>query len=116
MFGRVKDDLDPFSVGAVIAVGGVGHVAASVSHAGGNTPGVCGSDPASPRNIRLPVLRVRCSCHVLHLVDVIAVSFGRHVVTVDKPQGGRVDAIAQATTIRRAVGKDVAQDGCRRVC
>src|SRR5579859_1714139 len=36
---RIEDDLDRFGMGSVIAIGGVRHVAAAVSHAGADHPG-----------------------------------------------------------------------------
>ena len=49
------------------------------------------------------------SSDILHLIQISPVALGLHVVAMDEPQRGRVDAIAQAASIRRAIGKDVTE-------
>ena len=47
------------------------------------------------------------SAQIFRLIQISPVAFGFHVVAMDEPQRGRVDAIAQAAPISRAVGKDM---------
>ena len=42
-----------------------------------------------------------------HLVYVISIALGLHIVAMDEPQRGRVDAIAQSAAVARPVGKYV---------
>src|SRR5512134_2301922 len=44
---------------------------------------------------------------ILHLVQVSPITLGRHIVAMDEPQRGRVDAIAQAAAVARSVWKYV---------
>src|SRR5882762_7148133 len=46
---------------------------------------------------------------VLHLIQVVRITLGLHVVAMDEPQRGRVDAIAQSAAVPRPVGKHVAE-------
>src|SRR5215813_8755022 len=45
--------------------------------------------------------------NLLHLIEIFAVALALHVVTMDEPERCGIDAVAQATAIRRAIGKDV---------
>src|SRR3954451_12718474 len=45
----------------------------------------------------------------LHLVQVASVALGLHIVSMNEPQRGRIDAIAQSAAVRRAVRKHVAE-------
>ena len=42
---------------------------------------------------------------LFYLIQIRPVAFGFHVVAMDEPQRGRVDTIAQATPINRAIVK-----------
>jgi len=53
------------------------------------------------------VVRWNLRAYTLHLIQISPIAFGLHVVAVDEPQRGRVDAIAQTASIRRTIGKDV---------
>src|SRR5262247_445835 len=44
---------------------------------------------------------------ILHLVEVSPITLGLHIVAMDEPQRGRVDAIAQSAVVARPVGKYV---------
>src|SRR5262245_2292034 len=44
---------------------------------------------------------------ILHLVQVSPITLGLHVVAMDEPQRGRVDAIAQSAAVAWSVGKYV---------
>src|SRR5262245_63225952 len=50
---------------------------------------------------------------ILHLVQVSPISLGLHIIAMDKPQRGRVDAIAQPTAILGSVGKYVTEMAVR---
>jgi hypothetical protein len=52
---------------------------------------------------------------IFHLIQVSPITLDLHVVAMDEPQRGRVDAIAQAASIRRAIGKNVPEVCCRHV-
>ena len=108
-FGRIKDDFDPFRMGAVVAVGGIRHVAARIAHA-------CGHHAVkfADQVLHAPKAAACENCalihlNVLHLIDKFAVAFGLHVSLCDEPQAGGVDAVAQAATIAGAVVEDVAK-------
>src|SRR5215471_6429906 len=66
-----------------------------------------GLDPRRPRSSGLREPHDPRTSNVFHLVKISAVALGLHVVAVDKPQRRRVDAVAQAAAVCRAVGKDV---------
>src|SRR5437588_5183541 len=68
-----------------------------------------GSDPAFPKSSRRRARRVPVSFSLLHLVEIGAIAFGLHIVAVDEPQRGGIDAVTQAAAIPRAVGDDVAE-------
>src|SRR5215468_11326470 len=44
---------------------------------------------------------------ILHLVQVSPITLGLHIIAMDEPQRGRIDAIAQSAAVARPVGKDV---------
>src|SRR5262245_12162019 len=44
---------------------------------------------------------------ILHLVQVSPIALGLHIVAMDKPQGGRVDAIPQSAAVLRTVREHV---------
>src|SRR5262249_32253830 len=44
---------------------------------------------------------------ILHLVQVSPITLGLHIIAMDEPQRGRVDAIAQSAAVARPVGKYV---------
>src|SRR3954453_21749022 len=52
---------------------------------------------------------VTSSANILDLVQVSRIPLGLHIVPMDEPQRGRVDAIAQSTAILRTVFEDVSQ-------
>jgi hypothetical protein len=52
-------------------------------------------------------IRLRRSPDVFDLVEIVAVAFGLHPVARNEAERGRVDAVAQATAVRRAIFEDV---------
>src|SRR5918999_6146 len=44
---------------------------------------------------------------ILHLVQVSPITLGLHIVAMDEPQRGRVDAITQSAAVARPIGKYV---------
>src|SRR5215813_12289094 len=46
---------------------------------------------------------------ILHLVQISPITLGLHIVAMDEPQRGRVDAIAQSAAVAWPVGKYVSE-------
>src|SRR5262245_61605228 len=44
---------------------------------------------------------------ILHLVQISPITLGLHIIAMDEPQRGRIDAIAQSAAVARPVGKYV---------
>ena len=61
-----------------------------------------GSNPAPPLNNIPKKLQVLYS-DIFHLIQELAIAFFLHRVAMDKPQAGRVDAVAQTALITRPV-------------
>jgi len=80
--GRVENDLDPLSVGPMIAIGGIGARRHRCIRPVSTTPqAVCGSNPACPKNTTCKKQRVDFPSDILHLVYVIAIAFRLHFIT-----------------------------------
>jgi hypothetical protein len=43
-----------------------------------------------PQNSPLPERRVRQSSDILHLIEILAIAFGLHVVAMDEPQAAEL--------------------------
>ncbi len=115
----VEGDLDRLGVGPVVAIGGVGHVAAGVTDAGRQHSGaladqVLHAPEAAAGQDRL----FGAFTHLDYLLGVVGfredlrvlpVALGLELFVGHEAQRGRVDAVPQATLVCRPVVEDVAE-------
>jgi hypothetical protein len=47
--------------------------------------------------------------NLFNLIEIFAVTLALHVVAMDEPERRRIDAVAQATAISRAIREDMAE-------
>src|SRR5205823_2265529 len=72
---------------------------------------VCGSIPASPRNIRRPAVPYANRSRPLlrEKSPILSVALGFEVVEVDEPQRSGIDAVSQATGRAGAIGEHMTE-------
>ena len=105
--GRIKDDLDCFGVSVMIAIGRVGAGAARVADPGRQNAVVAADEVLHAPEAASGKNGAFLSHWNPHLVQVSPITLGLHLVAMDEPQRGRVDAIAQSAAVARPVGKYV---------
>ena len=93
----VPDDFDAFGMGTVVAIGRIFDIAAGVTDTG-----LLDTGHLADQILHAPETSAGKYCtfahlDILHLVEIVAISFSHHVGFGYEPQGCGIDAVAQAS-------------------
>jgi hypothetical protein len=107
---RIKKNLDTFGMGAMVAVCGIGNIPPRVAHTGiFHTRQLANQILHTPKTATRQYRSFMCHYRSSTWSELIAITFGLHVIAVNEAQRSRVDAVAQTTTVSGTIGEHMSQ-------